>query len=445
VNSRHSRVSWPMALAMAIALVGPLVSSCRPPGSSPPSATPSDASGSPGTELTGEAVEPAPTIVPIPSAGITLTWWTSEFFSPMAGGNSGEILAEQVAGFVAANPDIGLQPILKAAHGKGGILDFLSTAKAGAPSILPDVVTIDSTDLPAAVQNKLLQPLDGLLSSELREDLFPFALSVGQFEGQWYAVQFEADVEHLVYRTDKVRQAPITWEELLSGTATYIFAAAGRQELINDASIIQYLGAGGRFDPGTRTLPLDEEPLRELLAFYQQGVERGLIPAEVLTFDSVEACWPAYLSEEADMSNALASRYLGERTSVADTAFAASPTRDGRTLTTSRGWALALVATDAAHQAASVQFIEWLLAPERSAAWSQAAGRLPTRNSALDLWGSEDDYYTFLRSQLQAAVFRPSGGDSIDTSRRLQQAVRAVLSGAASLEEAISKAMVGAG
>ena len=145
------------------------------------------------------------------------------------------------------------------------------------------------------------------------------------------------------------------------------------------------------------------------------------------------------------MTIALASRYLAEREALQDTEFAAIPTKDGQPVTVSRGWTLAIVATDSAHRTAAVQFVEWLLAAERSAAWTKAAGRLPARRAALDVWGAGDEYAAFLRSQLDAAVYRPSGAGFLGTARWMQQAVRDVLTGTASADAAAQQAMQAAG
>ena len=445
-RSEFSPAVWLIVLAVTLGLGCLLLAACLRPSSTPTPSVPASPSPEQApAEATTTAVAPSPTAAPLSSAGITITWWTPEFFSPAASDASGEILTEQIAAFVSAYPDIGVRPILKAPHGKGGILDFLRTANAAAPSVLPDLVTIDTSELPVAVQDELLQPLDGLLSAELSDDLFPFAVNVGRFDKQWYAVQFEADVQHLAYRTGKVRRPPSTWDELLTSRATYIFPAAGREGVVNDASLIQYLGAGGKFDQATRQLLLEEQPLLRLLTFYRQGRLRGVIPPDVLTFDSMDVCWSAYLSGGAAMSNVYATRYLAEQEALKDSDFASLPTWDGRVVTLSRGWALAIVTADPAHQTAAAQFIEWLLAPENNAAWAQAAGRLPTRRSALYVWGTEDEYSTFLQEQLEAAVFRPSGPGYVEAAQRLQQAVSDVLTGAATPEEAARQALEAAG
>lgn len=436
-----------VSLGIAVGLTCLLLAGCREQAASPvPSpqaaeaveaAATADMPAAPGAQPDEGA---PPTAVPIPSSGITLTWWTTESFSPFSADPQGEVLMEQVRQFVAMNPDVSVLPILKAPRGKGGILDFLSTAKAAAPSIFPDVVVIDTGDVPSAVQGQLLQPLDGLVSAQLRTDLYPFAVSVGLFDQTWYAVQFEADLEHLVYRTSQVQQAPRTWAELLAGRATYIFAAAGRESLVNDDSLIQYLGAGGQWDATRRELSLEQEPLLEMLTFYHRGQERRLIPFDVLTYGAVEDCWPAYAAGKADMANALATRFLTERDSLPDSGFAALPSRDGQTVTISRGWALAIVSTDASRRAAAAQFVEWLLLPEHSAAWTQAAKRLPTRRSALAAWG-DDEYVNFLNGQLEAATFRPAGPSYSVAARWLQQAVRDVLNGVTTPDEAAQRAI----
>jgi len=448
VNSaRKCRLVGILSLAIVTALSSLLLSGCRgqqasPVASSQPAQTltapaPAGETAAPGAQ---PAEGPLGTAVPIPSSGITLTWWTTESFSPFSPDTKGEILMEQVRAFVAMNPDISVLPILKSARGKGGVLDFLSTAKAAAPSVLPDVVVIDTSDVPSAVQGQLLQPLDGLLSSELRGDLYPFAVEVGIFERTWYAVQFEADVQHLVYRSSRVQSAPRTWADVLAGRATYIFAAAGRESLVNDDSLIQYLSAGGEWDSATRELSLEQEPLLELLTFYHQAAQRRLFPVDILSYGAVEDCWPAYVAGKADMANVLATRFLAERGSLPDSRFTAVPTREGQAVTISRGWALAIVSSDAAHRAAAAQFVEWLFLPQHSGAWTQAAKRLPTRRSALAAWG-DDEYVAFLNGQLEAATFRPSGPSYAVAARWLQQAVRDVLNGAATPEEATQRAI----
>jgi len=141
------------------------------------------------------SVSPAPSRPPTVSSVITITLWTTEDFFPTEDSDSGQILAQQWQAFQAAHPSVIIEYVLKKPYGKGGILDFLSTAHAAAPTVLPDLVILDTFELDEAAEAGLVQSLDKLVSSELQQDLFAFARR--SFNGQLMGIQFEADVEHL--------------------------------------------------------------------------------------------------------------------------------------------------------------------------------------------------------------------------------------------------------
>jgi len=385
-----------------------------------------------------------PPVVVTPSF-ITLTLWTTEAFSPFGEGESAPVLAEQLAAFEAAHPTIAVRPVLKKPYGKGGILDFLLTTSRAVPQALPDLVIIDTTELDDAVQAGLVQPLDDLLSTELQEDLFPFVLEAGRFNGQLMGVQFEADVEHLVYNTLKLSAPPLNWTGVLSSEVGYIFPAGGEDGLVNDAFLIQYVAAAeAPFDEQGR-LHLEKQALTQVLQFYRDGMQVGIIPTTVLEYHTTDDCWPTYLLAEVGMANVSSTRYLAERDKLRNTAFAPIPTRGGSVTTITRGWALAVVTTDPARQKAAGRLIEWLMAPPNNAAWTQATGHLPTRRAAFDHLNQADDYVPFLHRQLLAAHARPGDPDYERKARALQQAVEDVVSGAASPQAAAAAVMVSVG
>ena len=73
-----------------------------------------------------------------------------------------------------------------------------------------------------------------------------------------------------------------------------------------------------------------------------------------------------------------ASRYWIEATDAASAetlAAAPVPTRDGHPFSIARGgWAAAVVTDNPARQALAMLLLDWLLAPDHSAQWTQAAG-----------------------------------------------------------------------
>jgi multiple sugar transport system substrate-binding protein len=389
------------------------------------------------TIVPGEAtpsVSPTPSRPPAISSAITLTLWTTEIFFPTEADDSGQILAQQWQAFEAAHPDVTIEYVLKKPYGKGGILDFLNTALAAAPTVLPDLVILDTFELNEAAEAGLIQPLDELVSSELQQDLFPFARR--SFDGQLMGIQFEADIEHLIYNTNKIDSPPMTWREVISNRVVYIFPAGGEGGLVNDAFLIQYLAVGGRLDDESGKPALDEDALAQVLQFYKDGLEAGVIPLSVLEFEDLNDCWLVYVSAQAAMSNVSSAKYLADRGLLKNTSFAAIPTRDGNLGTLSKGWALAVVTEDPGRQAAAAQLIEWLLEPENTADWNLAARHLPTRQDAFDYLGTTDDYFPFVRRLLENVYPRPVASAYEKIGRALQRAVQDVLQGEASPEEA---------
>jgi multiple sugar transport system substrate-binding protein len=357
--------------------------------------------------------------------------------------DTGQVLAQQWEAFQTAHPNVSIEYVLKEPYGKGGILNFLHTASQAAPTVLPDLVVLDTLELDEAAEFGLVQPLDHLVSSELQQDLFPFALH--RDDGQLMGIQFEADVEHLIYNTNKIEIPPITWSEVLSDSVIYIFPGGGKGGLVNDAFLIQYLAAGGELlDKGGKPV-LNKDALVEVLQFYQDGLEAGAIPPSVLEFEDLDDCWLVYVSAQAAMSNVSSARYLADRSLLKNTSFAAIPTRDGRVTTLNTGWALAMVTQDSARQVAAAQFIEWLLEPENNAHWNLTAGRLPTRQTAFEYLGTVDPYFPFVRQQLENVYLRPTASVYEKTGRALQKAVQDVLTGEASPQEAADAVITAVG
>lgn len=382
---------------------------------------------------------PPPSRPPAVSSAITLTLWTTEAFFPTEDSDSGQVLAQQWQAFEAAHSNVTLEHILKKPYGKGGILDFLNTASKAAPTVLPDLAILDTRELDEAAEAELIQPLDDLVSSELQQDLFPFARR--SFDGQLMGIQFEADIEHLIYNTNKIDSPPMTWREVISDSVTYIFPAGGEGSLVNDAFLIQYLAAGGQLVDESGNPALDEDALVEVLQFYADGLEAGAIPPSVLEFEDLDDCWVVYVSAQVAMSNVSSDKYLADRGLLKNTSFAAIPTRDGNVATLSKGWALVIVTEDSNRQAIAVQLIEWLLEPENNANWNLAAGHLPTRRAAFDHLGTADPYFSFAQRQLENVYPRPVSPAYEEIGRALQKAVQDVLEGEVSPQEAANATM----
>lgn len=382
---------------------------------------------------------------------LTLTWWTPEFLSPQAAAPLGPLLAGQVADFESARGGkVRLNPVLKARYGKGGLLDFLRTAQPIAPSILPDLVTLDVAELEQASSLGLLQSLDGLLPREITATLYPFARQIGQLDGRTLAIPWVADLDHVIYDREQVAQPPSTWAGVITQGLSYAFpagpisspSAVGLTEDVQPTFIAQYLSAGGSLDPNTRRLTLQEQPLVRVLSFYRDANEAHLLPKNILNIVNSDDAWNMLGQEDAALAIVSSRRYLANRDALPNVGFAPAPGWANPVTPVARGWALLITTADPARQRAAADFIAWLMAPERSAATAQAVGWLPTSAAALAAWG-DAPYFRFLDSQLASAIGPPVGPDYPPMAARLQKAVTAVLKGAALPAEAAQATLSG--
>ena len=262
------------------------------------------------------------TAASVPTPGpMTLTWWAPEFLSPKAPQPAGPILAEQLAEFESSQDGkVRVAVVSKTRYGKGGPLDFLRTAQSVAPAILPDLVALDVSELEAAAATDLLQPLDGLLDKDLTDNLYPFAVSAGTFEDRLLAVQYAADLDHLVYGQAEVKSPPMTWAALLEAKAPYLLPVGSPQPGASGQSfgglqsifISQYLSARASNDPKQRILSVEEEPLLRMLNFYDAAAKGGVLPPIALELADVDAVWNAFAQGAAPLADVSARRYLNE-------------------------------------------------------------------------------------------------------------------------------------
>lgn len=434
------RTPWlAIALLLVLGAVGALLAGCGL-ASAQPTPSPEAPADTPGP-LPG--VTPTPTVraeaTPLAPSVITITIWTTEAFAPTETITSGQILAGEVAAFEAAHPDARLQFVVKKPYGKGGILDFLLTTEAVVPALLPDLVFLDVDELDAAAQAGVVRPLNDLVPPELIADLYPFAQEAGTFAGQIYALQFQANLDHLAYNTGRLAIPPRSWPGVLSSTGPYVFPAGGQSGLVNDDFWIQYLAV----QPSSAQTPdeplLQVDSLTAVLQYYKDGITRGVFPADVLGYHTADDCWRDYLGGEAILTHVSAHRYLTDGDRRPSTAMAPIPAIDGPGAAISRGWALALVSSDPVHQSLAVAFMTQLMSPETAGSWNMAAGYLPTRQAALETWDEEDSYTRFVSQMLEAARPRPQLANYTQVAAALQKAIEDVVGGAATPEQAAAQ------
>lgn len=340
-----------------------------------------------------------PTRTPIATTGaITLTLWTTEEFAP-GDTPSGKILKTYFDGFATANPKIAVEPVLKKAAGKGGILDFLLTTQAVAPALLPDLVVLDLAEVPLAAEPGILQSFDGWLPPEIGAEHFAVANRAARFQNQWIALPFALDAQHVVYNKNIVKKPPKTWDDFYRQKQQILLPLANDDAFLSQyASIAAFDENAAKVDWATTTLVLN---------FIKRSRDLGLLYDASLNAKSTEELWSPFEAGQVTLTQIPASRFLAEQWRLPHAGFAALPTRDGKPATVATGWALAVVTKDPARQAAATRFIQWLTQNERIAPWLRAARRLPASRAMLPPIVDDVEYAAFLREQLDQAVYLP--------------------------------------
>ena len=396
-------------------------------------------------------LSPLPTPTPTPESQpmiITLGLWLPEEFDPYGEALAADVLAQQLTDFSKAHPDLQVEVTVKKAHGRGGLLDFLRTARDAAPSILPDLIVLDAADLETAARSGLVQPLGPLLAPAEMTDRFPFAAELGAVDEQTLGFVVAADMQHLAYRPALIESPPISWTQVISPPVPFIFPAGGRDRQINDATLIQYLAAGGQLTDSEGRPWLDEEVMVSVLSFYSTCTSIAPIsptfhtpsisPTVVLNITDADQAWEQFQAGEGAMTVVRANRYWRE---ADETVAAASiPTQDGRPFSVARGWVVAIVAQDPDRQALATLLLDWLIAPEHNAQWTQAAGYLPGTRGALRLWDVSDANRAVLRGMMEGAVAAPPPEVMATTGRAMQEALEALLRRGVPPEEAAAAA-----
>lgn len=440
-NTERRLVILAAILVGVVALSAAALAGCGGQASPTPSRPAEEFTTTPvSTPLTPTTPSRTPTPAePTPSAPLTV--WGPVHFSPGETDASQLVLRTQYEAFSSGRADIEVEYLPKVASGEGGVVSFLLDANYAAPTILPDLAIVDPFEMEPLVREGLAQPMQGLVADELIEDLYPFARDACRFDDELLGIQFEADIEHLVYYTGALEEPPATWADLFTDPISYTFPAAGVGGLVNDTFLINYLAQGGTLLDEEGNPALQDTSVQRVLRFYDSLREWQVVPPSVMELGSLEDCWKAYTGGNITVSHISSRQYLASRPLMRDTDFAAVPTETGVPATMSEGWAFVIIAKSPQRQEAAADLIEWLMSPENLAQWSEAAHHLPTRRSSLSLVSWPNGYGQFLEGQLQSAFYRPSGAQFQRIARALQVAVEDVLTQESTPREATTQVM----
>lgn len=378
------------------------------------------------------APDPAPSAAAPPQPQSALTVWLPAQFSPAGDPLGGPVLASQLDAYAREHPGLAVQIRAKAAAGPGGLLDSLLATYNAAPEALPDLVALSRSDLEAAVAAGVIIPLEGRLPADTLQAAYPVAQALSRVDGQWVGAPFAVDARLLVYNASLYAEAPARWADVLTGTLIVPGADPAGLTVLTD-----YL-ASGPLDRAGGQAQLDPARLAPRLEAWLALAQSQTLPASTLTYADPAETWQVFRERRADLALTSVSWYLREAARAPRAGAALPPNTLGTAFTLADGWSWALI-NKAGDRAAAAQLLNWLIAPERQAAWTQAAGILPAQPAALAGWAGSP-FSPIAAEVLTHAELQPSAADLARLGPALRLALDDVLSGQATPEAAAQAA-----
>ncbi len=148
----------------------------------------------------------------------------------------------------------------------------------------------------------------GPLKQQVTEGVFPNVIETASFEGKLYAAPFNTNTQLLWYRKDLVKQAPVTWDEMIDQAealkeAGTIQVQANRYEgfMVWTNALIE--SAGTQILSGPETVTLEQKPTEEALAVMGRLARGSAAPPSLSTSDEDSARLGFEAGESAFMTN----------------------------------------------------------------------------------------------------------------------------------------------
>ncbi len=273
---------------------------------------------------------------------------------------------------------------MKAVEGAGGLLDSLVTANMAAPLSLPDLVLLPQSLLESATLKGLLYPFDG--ASQIMKDpnWFDYARQLAKLQSSTFGIPFAGDAMILAYHQSHLTTPPSTFEDCISLGEVMLYPATDQQALF---TISSYLADHGSLQDDQGRPMLDEAALIEIYEIDRRASLAGVMPYTLTQYSNDTQVWEAFMSNEFPSAITWSSTYLANiQSAQKDLAMAPIPTINGARFTLATGWSWALAGQDPVRRAMAVRLAEYLVDTDFMAAWSSAAGYLPPREDALQLW-----------------------------------------------------------
>jgi multiple sugar transport system substrate-binding protein len=142
-----------------------------------------------------------------------------------------------------------------------------------------------------------------------------------EYEGKKWALPFNTNAGFLFYRTDEVPKPPSTWEDVYkeAGEKNGLVYQGERYEgLTVDFLELLYSAGGKVLSEDGETVEIDSPETREALEFLAEGVDEGVVPKAVTTYEEESSRRAFEAGNATFMRNWPYAYALGKESNIAD-------------------------------------------------------------------------------------------------------------------------------
>lgn len=387
-----------------------------------------------------------------------------DFYYPIqVGGPLTQVIDGYVAKFEAINPDIDIVPVYSGNY-QDTTTKALTAAKAGDP---PALAVLLATDIFTLIDEDVIEPIDTYFTDEDQEwvdGFMPAYLASAQVDGNLWSVPFQRSTAVLYWNKDAFAEAgldpekyPTTWDEMVEyGKAVMTKDASGNVTrwgvgIPGNPGSAQWLftalaaqnGARLMNDAGTETYLTDPKVVEALQFWRDLSAVEGIHPPGIQEWDTTP-------SDFLEGRIAMVWTTTGNLTNIRSNAsfdFGLAPYPGNPDSASALGGGNLYIFKDASQEekTAAMKFAKFLTSDELQADWSIQTGYVAPRNGswetqALKDYVAEVPAADVARQQIPSSVPEFSTHENARTTKALNDAIAAALTGGKSAEQALSDA-----
>lgn len=392
---------------------------------------------------------------------------TVTFYYPVqVGGPLTQVIDGYVAQFEAANPGVDVNPVYSGNY-NDTTTKALTAAKSGTP---PTVAVLLATDIFTLIDEDVVEPVGDYVKTDADkawlDGFMPAYMASANVDGKAWAVPFQRSTAVLYWNKSAFAEAgldpekyPTTWDQMVAyGNAVKKMDASGNVTrwgvgIPGNVGSAQWLfgalaaqnGARLMNDAGTETYLTDPKVVEALQFWVDLSKVEGIHPPGIQE-------WGTTPSDFLEQRIAMVWTTTGNLTNIRknatfDFGLAPYPGNPGPASVLGGGNLYIFKDAPAEEKAAAFEFIKFMTSDEIQADWSIQTGYIAPRDGAwetelLKSYVAEVPQAEVARNQIPNSVPEFSTHENARTTKVLNDALSAALTGTKTAEQALADAQV---